>query len=69
MVSFGVYFKSFFTSFGAAINIENDLNTFQMINPCGGRSENMVSIRSLGRDIKKRGEFIQRFKERISALY
>lgn len=69
MVSFGVYFKSFFTSFGAAINIENDLNTFQMINPCGGRSENMVSIRSLGGDIKKKGEFIQRFKERISALY
>jgi lipoyl(octanoyl) transferase len=50
LVSFGVYFKSFFTSFGAALNWKNSLETFQYINPCGGLSQNMVSIEKLGLD-------------------
>ncbi|MCE9500650.1 MAG: lipoyl(octanoyl) transferase LipB [Leptospira sp.] len=62
LVSMGIYFKSFFTSFGAAINIRNDLNTFQFINPCGQDSSNMVSVRELGLDDSKEDEFIREFK-------
>ncbi|MBP9887361.1 MAG: lipoyl(octanoyl) transferase LipB, partial [Leptospiraceae bacterium] len=35
LVSMGVYFKSYFTSYGVAINLRNDLSVFRMINPCG----------------------------------
>jgi lipoyl(octanoyl) transferase len=59
LVSFGIYFKSFFTSFGAAINIENNLDTFTWINPCGGRAENIVSIQSLKRDPSRKSQFRQ----------
>lgn len=57
LVSFGIFFKSFFTSFGAAINVENTLETFSWINPCGGKTENMVSIQSLGKDPKLKSQF------------
>ncbi len=50
IVSFGIYFKSFFTSFGAAVNIDNSLHTFSMIHPCGGKSENITSIQLLEKD-------------------
>ncbi|NBU96913.1 MAG: lipoyl(octanoyl) transferase [Spirochaetia bacterium] len=69
IVSFGIFFKSFFTSFGASINIENSLETFQTINPCGGKYENMVSIQKLGLDTKKKEELFfilrKKFKHRF----
>ncbi len=59
IVSFGIYFKSFFTSFGAAVNIDNSLDTFSMIHPCGGKSENITSIRLQGKDPKLKQAFCE----------
>lgn len=44
IVSIGVYFKSFFTSFGAAVNLNNSLEVFRNINPCGISAQNMSSV-------------------------
>ncbi|WP_246052247.1 lipoyl(octanoyl) transferase LipB [Leptospira idonii] len=49
LVSMGVYAKSYFTSFGFALNGVNDLSTFQWIHPCGGLSSNMISLKRLGK--------------------
>jgi lipoyl(octanoyl) transferase len=65
IVSFGIYFKSFFTSFGASININNTLETFQTINPCGGKHENMVSVQKLGLDIYKKSDLILLLKKKL----
>ncbi|MDX1958396.1 MAG: lipoyl(octanoyl) transferase LipB [Leptospiraceae bacterium] len=62
LVSTGIYFKSFFTSFGLAINCSNSLETFQFINPCGGNSKDIVSIHSLGLDISLVPKFIKLFQ-------
>jgi lipoyl(octanoyl) transferase len=63
LVSMGVYFKSYFTSYGISLNLRNDLAVFQMINPCGGDATNMVSLLSLGLDVsrEKEEEFIEVF--------
>jgi lipoyl(octanoyl) transferase len=61
LISFGMNFQSFFTSFGAAINFENTLETFQYINPCGNSSQNIVSIQSLGLDTSLKWEFLNEF--------
>jgi lipoyl(octanoyl) transferase len=69
LVSFGVYFKSFFTSFGAAINFTNSLETFLYINPCGGLSADMVSLQSLNADTSKKELFLNSFQQNLySAL-
>lgn len=68
LVSFGINFKSYFTSFGAAINISNSLETFKLIHPCGGLSENMVSIQSLGLDVSKRDLYIHSLAEKLAKL-
>ncbi|MCB1178516.1 MAG: lipoyl(octanoyl) transferase LipB [Leptospiraceae bacterium] len=57
LVSFGVYFKSFFTSFGAALNSANSLDTFSHINPCGDNFKNITSIERLNLDISKEEDF------------
>lgn len=69
LVSFGIYFKSFFTSFGAAINIENSLETFSWINPCGGKKENMVSIQSIGKDPKLKNRFLELLSHQLMMGY
>lgn len=61
LVSFGFNFHSFFTSYGAAINFQNDLSTFAYINPCGDSSKNIVSIQSLGLDTNLKMDFILEF--------
>jgi len=68
LVSIGVYFKSYFTSYGVAINLRNDLSVFRMINPCGGDAANMVSLLSLGLDtsIEKEEEFREVFKKKFT---
>lgn len=65
LVSMGVYFKSFFTSYGVALNLRNDLSVFQLIHPCGQDAANMVSLQMLGLDtsIEKETEFIQTFQD------
>jgi lipoyl(octanoyl) transferase len=59
LVSIGVYFKRFFTSFGFAMNLSNSCETFQFINPCGMKSENIKSLEMLGADPRLKKEFIQ----------
>ncbi len=49
MVSIGVLAKSYFTSFGFALNGVNDLSTFRLINPCGMSAGNMVSLAGLAK--------------------
>lgn len=61
LVSIGVYFKSFFTGFGLAINVDNDLSTFQYINPCGIQSNRMTSILKEGKDPHRQYQFIEDF--------
>jgi lipoyl(octanoyl) transferase len=68
LVSFGIYFKSFFTSFGASINIDNTLETFQRINPCGKNHENIISIKKLGLDTKKKQEFTRLLNHKLEKL-
>lgn len=67
LVSIGVYFKSYFTSYGVAINLRNDLSVFQLINPCGQTAANMVSLLSLGLDtsIQKEDEFREVFTKKF----
>ncbi len=59
IVSIGVYFKRFFTSFGFAMNLSNSCETFQYINPCGMKSENIKSLKMLGAEPGLKKEFIQ----------
>ncbi len=68
LVSMGVYFKSYFTSYGIALNLSNDLSVFKMINPCGQEAANMVSLLSLGLDVsrKKEEEFIKVFTKNFT---
>ncbi len=49
LVSFGVDAKSYFTSFGFALNGNNSLQTFSHIHPCGGLASDMVSLGQLGK--------------------
>lgn len=63
IVSLGIYFKQFFTSFGFALNLSNQCSVFQYINPCGLKSENMKSIFMLGADPSLRQKFIDHFSE------
>jgi lipoyl(octanoyl) transferase len=65
ILSQGVFFKSFFTSYGIALNLKNDLKLFQLIHPCGGESKNIVSIQSLGLDTSLEKNFISEFKKRF----
>ncbi len=62
LISMGISFKSFFTSFGIAINIKNDRKLFELIHPCGGKSSDIISIKSLGLDTEKETEFIYLFR-------
>ncbi|TGK87895.1 lipoyl(octanoyl) transferase [Leptospira noumeaensis] len=68
LVSEGIYAKSYFTSFGFALNGANNLSTFSLINPCGAKSEDMTSLLALGKDMdfpKKRREFVEEFASRF----
>lgn len=61
IVSLGVYFKSFFTSFGMALNLSNSGEVFRYINPCGIQADSMQSLSGLGADAGLREEFIHLF--------
>ena len=61
ILSQGIFFKSFFTSYGVALNLKNNLEVFQMIHPCGGESKHIVSINSLGLDSNLEKEFVHLF--------
>ena len=53
LISFGICFKSFFTSYGFAFNIHNSLETFQYINPCGLEKNRMTSLLLLNISVEK----------------
>ncbi|MCE9599212.1 MAG: lipoyl(octanoyl) transferase LipB [Spirochaetia bacterium] len=58
IASIGVQFKSFFTSHGIAINVTNDLTTFQGIDPCGDPDLKLTSVSLLrGKPVSK-GRFV-----------
>ncbi len=48
VVSIGMYLKSYFTSFGIAINYENSMEIFRYIHPCGISAQDMVNLVKLG---------------------
>ncbi len=47
LAAVGFSFEKFFSSHGIAINIHNDLRTFQLIRPCGYQNIHPISIRQL----------------------
>lgn len=68
LVSFGINAKSFFTSFGFALNAENDLATFQLIRPCGKEASSLVSLKNFlpsTEDRVKREVFESKFLEKF----
>ncbi|TGK17331.1 lipoyl(octanoyl) transferase [Leptospira fluminis] len=73
ILSIGVLFKSWFTSYGIALNLSNDFSAFRCIHPCGGDWKNMTSVSKLnlyaGDDRQKEwmSAFLSKFWERISA--
>ena len=67
VVSVGLYCKSFFTGFGAAINISNSLHTFEYINPCGNPSSAMVSLQKLGYSPNLYDTFKKNFVEEFTS--
>ncbi|TGK33182.1 lipoyl(octanoyl) transferase [Leptospira gomenensis] len=68
--SIGVNFKSFFTSYGIAFNVNNDFQTFRRIHPCGRNWTDMTNIRNLGLDsgVSKRAEFISNVRKNLGAF-
>lgn len=48
--SIGIQFKSFFTSFGLAVNVSNDLSTFRHIHPCGFSDLQVTNVLQCGGD-------------------
>lgn len=57
IASIGVMFKGFFTSFGLALNVDNDLETFAMIHPCGFSTMRMTTVAQQGGDPHRVGDF------------
>jgi lipoyl(octanoyl) transferase len=53
IASLGIAVKKWTTFHGAAINVLDDANAFQGINPCGYKSDTMISVEKfLGKKIK-----------------
>ncbi len=53
MASLGIAVKKWITFHGAAINVHDDASAFQGINPCGYKSDTMISLEKfLGQKIK-----------------
>lgn len=70
LLSIGILAKSHFTSFGFALNVENSLETFSYIRPCGISAERMSSLRQRNNEMfspstKKEwfGIFLEKFFE------
>ncbi|TGK05385.1 lipoyl(octanoyl) transferase [Leptospira langatensis] len=67
ILSMGVLFKSWFTSYGIALNVSNDFSAFQCIHPCGQDWRSMISISQLGlpSDPDKKKEWILSFRSKF----
>ncbi|RHX86397.1 lipoyl(octanoyl) transferase LipB [Leptospira stimsonii] len=68
--SIGVNFKSFFTSYGVAFNVNNDFKAFRCINPCGRNWMDMTSVERLGLDsgISKRSQFLSEVRKNLNSF-
>lgn len=68
--SFGIAVKKWISSHGIALNLNNDLKTFEMIIPCGRPHEVVTSVaRELGYQpdpIKFKQKFIQHFSDNFA---
>ncbi|MEI7011860.1 lipoyl(octanoyl) transferase LipB [Leptospira licerasiae] len=67
ILSMGVLFKSWFTSYGIALNVSNDFSAFQCIHPCGQDWKSMISVSQLGLESgeNKKKEWIQAFQSQF----
>ena len=68
LVSIGIMFKSFFSSFGLALNLQNDLSTFQYINPCGEDAGRITSIQKAGGAPAHKENFLKNWAELFEGL-
>jgi len=63
--SFGIAVKKWISCHGIALNVNNDLKTFDMIVPCGRPDEKVTSLsREIGHDLnlaELKGQFCQHF--------
>lgn len=65
IASIGVQFKSFFTSHGIAINVSNDLFTFQGMDPCGDPGLKITSVSRILGKTANRGPFVDSLMNRF----
>lgn len=68
IASIGILFKSFFTSFGVAVNVTNDLRTFTHIHPCGFVGQRIASVAGQTGDPGLLTEFIADFSWRFEKM-
>lgn len=69
IASFGIAVKKWVSSHGIALNINNDLSTFNMIVPCGKPTESVTSMRNeLGHTVALE-EVENRFAEHFCRLF
>ncbi len=67
IASIGVMFKGFFTSFGLALNVDNDLETFSFIHPCGFPAMRMTTIAREGGDPEKMDLFAEDWADQFAS--
>lgn len=67
IASIGVMFKGFFTSFGLALNVDNDLETFKFIHPCGFPTTRMTTVANQGGNSARVENFAAEWAHRFSA--
>lgn len=65
IASIGLMFKSFFTSFGIALNVSNSLETFRFIHPCGYEGLRICSVENSGGNSEFLPLFIHLWKDRF----
>lgn len=69
IASFGIAVKKWVSSHGIALNVNNDLSTFDMIVPCGKPTESVTSMtREIGRRLDM-NEVADRFVDHFCALF
>ncbi len=69
LLSIGIMFKAFFTSYGIALNVSNDLATFRWIHPCGEPGLRVTSVAERGGEPARREMFLQQwFREFAESL-
>lgn len=63
IASIGLIVKKDFSSYGVAVNVENSLQTFRHIVPCGHSDLPVTSVKDEGGSPQKKNEFINFWEE------